>query len=148
MREDELEELANVPLRDQLAAIAPVLNRLEALSDATVCYDLFADALIWSDELPPFDEIEPPRVWCLRPVFHFRTRLILAQASDLYREYWLDAHRLFPSWPGLHSERCKPNDELAAEFRRWRAKAWRSLDKADRYLSALCLRPPDQPEAR
>ena len=92
------------------------LNGLQPKPDAVLHYDLFADALVWSDELPaPADRAGDILIGSeLRGVWHFRTTLILGQPKEKFRAAWEDALKCFPDWPGFDPKRR--DTALAATF--------------------------------
>jgi len=68
-------------------------------------YHLFADALRWADEYPPWwglSELEN----ALRYLWHYRTGLILGEARKGI-ELWDLGKQLFPHWVGFHPSRCR-----------------------------------------
>lgn len=113
----------------KLATIAKVMNALTKSPDAVVHYDMLAGALWWSDERPAPDQLDDSD--CLRPVFRYRTSEIISEPEPEYLPFWLAAKNAFPKWPGFDPERCKPDDNLAALYRRSEAKGLLSLDLAD-----------------
>lgn len=92
-----------------LARIAPALQALKALTEVTVSYDLFSDALKWSDETPACFPENAEACNCLRGLWRYRTSLILGQPQDRHRELWGAALRAFPEWPGFLPERRDPS---------------------------------------
>jgi hypothetical protein len=122
-----------VNLPDELIAkldtIAGAMNALVKSSEATIQYDMLAGALWWSDERPAIGQIEDSD--CLRPVFRYRTSLIISEPEPAYLPYWLAARKAFPQWPGFDLERCRPDESLVALYRRSSARALLSLDLAD-----------------
>jgi hypothetical protein len=135
-----------------LARLAPVLRGLKHSPDATTFYDMFSDALIWSDEWPGARVLRTIKGWqVLRFVFHFRTLLILGRSEETEpdpesqvfaaerREIWNEARRLFPEWPGFDPRRCSPDlrgvyESLSAESRRELDEVKRELDAGDSKL--------------
>jgi hypothetical protein len=113
----------------KLATIAKVMNTLTKSPDATISYDMLADALWWSDELPAIGTI--PGDGCLRPVVHYRTSVIINKPVPECLPYWLAAKMKFPNWPGFDTERCKPDEELAALYRKSKTKGLLSLNLID-----------------
>ena len=107
-------------LLGRLVQVAPKMNGLVKSPTALVHYDMMAGALWWSDERPDFDE--PEYHWCLRPLFRYRTTLILGEPDQRYEHLWEQAKRLFPAWPGFDAERCRDDVQLARLYRiknRW-----------------------------
>ena len=69
-------------------------------------YHLFADALVWADELPfRWRRLGIDHV--LRPLWHYRMGLILGETRR-FVELWELGKRLFPHWIGFHPSRCRP----------------------------------------
>jgi hypothetical protein len=92
----------------QLSAIAPRMRKLVFNPQADLGYDLFADALVWSDERPSLQECGDESamiVSCLRSILHYRTTIILGAPDETFREIWEAAELLFPTWPGFDARR-------------------------------------------
>jgi len=117
---------------DRLVSIADAMNGLEKSSDAVVHYDMMAGALWWSDERPDCFETEDN--WCLRPVFRYRTSMILGAPEAPCLPYWEAARKHFPDWPGFAPERCSPDSELPALYHKQKAVVLLSID----LVSILC----------
>lgn len=104
-------------------ALARFLNGLPHDGSASICYDAFADALIWSDEVPPQDF--PDRVSFnaseLRGVWRYRTTLILGTPEENRRAAWEEAMKCFPNWPGFDPKRR--DSSLASTFRAMQEEA-------------------------
>ena len=92
---------------------------------AAPLFDGMSDALIWSDELTPTTPTK--LIWSLRPLFYYRTGLILG-ASRSGAERWQLGCRLFPHWVGFHPSRCCPSPELSRIYQLGSAQFVRSLD--------------------
>jgi hypothetical protein len=88
-----------------LKKIAPKLNQLQEHLDARVSYELMSGGLVWSDELPPWEQLEPGESHCLRAIWRFRSSLILGCPVEKFRPHWEEAQRLFPKWPGFNPVR-------------------------------------------
>lgn len=113
---------------DQLDAIASEMNAMKLESDATISFDLLADALQWSDEVPDFGGRRPRDFWCLRPVLRYRTTLILGAPEEDLADYWREAQRRIPEWPGFHPSRCREDASLADLYHQLRAEGMASVD--------------------
>jgi hypothetical protein len=112
-----------------LMKIAHKLNQLREDANARVHYELMSDGLVWSDELPPWSELETGESHCLRAVWRFRTSLIEEKPDERYRANWEKAQELFPQWPGFLPERHLPKwRELFREQRDKLVTAWEDLD--------------------
>jgi hypothetical protein len=109
----------------ELGQIAAAMNALPRSANATVAYDLLADALWWSDERPTNSKIAG--AGCLRLVFNYRTGLIIDAPKPEFLCYWLAAKKEFPNWPGFDPGRCSGNPQLAAVYRRSAAESLFSL---------------------
>ena len=103
-------------LYERLESIAAQMNSLRRSWFAHLKYDMMADALWWSDERPDFAAAEDH--WCLRPVFRYRTALIVGDSADEWFQIWARAQELFPKWPGFHRSRTSPNPKLADFYKR------------------------------
>jgi hypothetical protein len=88
-------------------AIAAHLQSLAKNPQAMPHYDLFADALVWSDEVPSPLPIADQNidVTCLRGVWHYRSSMILGKPEERHRPAWEAALELFPLWPGFDPAR-------------------------------------------
>jgi len=90
---------------EAIERIAPKLNQLQKDPNARVHYELMSGGLVWSDELPPWDELEPGDSNCLRGIWRFRSSLILGIPEEKHRRRWEQGQKLFPNWPGFLPER-------------------------------------------
>jgi len=97
-----------------LHLIAQSMARLCEVRSECVSFDCMSYGVIWQDEMPPLDQRGQAHSWGLRPVFGYRTSLILGQPDPSLEEYWTLAKHLFPEWVGFRPERCEPSAELAA----------------------------------
>jgi hypothetical protein len=92
-------------------------------------YDLWADALKWIDESPPWPWRDPPElVDGLRALFHYRTGLILGDVRP-YGGIWELGRRLFPCWVGFHPSRCRRSRQLARFYRALRLETYRGFHR-------------------
>jgi hypothetical protein len=85
----------------ELEQIASCLNSLVLSEDAIVHYDIYADGLIWSDELPNQLTGTNLPLSSLRPLLRYRTSLILSCPMQKYQYAWDSGLVLFPDWPGF-----------------------------------------------
>jgi hypothetical protein len=99
-----------------LQKISVEINRLEWDEHATVHYDLMSDALVWSDERPR--NLCGSEMWCMRPIFRYRTGLILGLEIAEFRDYWEAGRRLFPQWIGFRRDRSSRDPALEEEYHR------------------------------
>jgi hypothetical protein len=141
-----LETRVNKFRSEQLASIAPLMRELKHSPTATLSYDAFADALVWSDELPAWgyqagtgphnvlhiglqDLPRPPAPFpavagildlsCIRAVLHYRSSLVLGVPDAYSEESWTEARRLFPEWPGFAPQRrSRDLEPVLREFQR------------------------------
>ena len=100
--------------------LARFLQGLQKDDNARFFYDLCADALVWSDEVPPIgspdcDTFNAPD---LRGVWRYRTTLILGRPEEKRRLAREEARKHFPNWPGFDPKRCDAS--LASTF--WQCK--------------------------
>lgn len=80
---------------------------------ARVFHDVMSNAFIWRDEVPTMDDVS--LIWLLRPVWHFRTSLIIESPSRKHAPYWDEAMACCPDWVAFLPERRQPRDS----FKRW-----------------------------
>jgi hypothetical protein len=114
-----------------LAKIAPKLALLCEDPKARMYFELMSGALVWSDELPPVDQLEPAESHRLRGVWRYRTSLILGQPEEKFRAGWERLLALCPSWPGFLADRRKPNPERIKYYHERSATSladWEALD--------------------
>jgi hypothetical protein len=116
--------------------LAPFLNGLKPKLDAALHYDLFADALVWSDELPAPAHRTGDVLFGseLRGVWHFRTTLILGQPKEKFRAAWDEAMSCFPNWPGFDPKRR--DAALAATFIAMQEAAMKKCDETEARIEA------------
>jgi hypothetical protein len=103
-----------------LQEIAEDLTNLMLDPTATLHYDIMSDALVWSDERPKGRLVR--ELWCLRPVFRYRTGLILGLELTEFQNDWQTANQLFPLWIGFRDERSSRSVALQAEYIRLKEK--------------------------
>lgn len=103
---------------NSLSVIAEQLNQLPVASNPTVGYDLFADALVWSDEYPKEMAGRVRSFDCLKLILRYRTAIICGDEEAELEVYWNAAKQLFPKWPGFLQLRCSRSTELQQEFDR------------------------------
>ncbi|QDT10529.1 hypothetical protein [Planctomycetes bacterium K23_9] len=86
-------------------------------TDASVRYDMLADALVWSDETgysTPNDVIDG-----LRQLRHYRTHVMLNDSEpEPDGDVWLHCRSLFPKWVGFLPARHNQTPELLTIYRR------------------------------
>ena len=92
------------------------LNSLcEPDANATIDYDVLADAIIWSDETNDATPIDV--IHALRQLRHYRTHVML-ENDEPNNDVWRHCLTLFPHWVGFLPERRTPTPELLDEYRR------------------------------
>lgn len=98
--------------------LARIAVRFSAISiadpNATICYDVMADGIYWSDELP---QVFPEDLLAVRILLHHRTAVLLQEASEETQVWWIFAQKYFPGWVGFLPERCTPTTELQKVIR-------------------------------
>lgn len=120
-------------------ALAPMLNALQSDPQAMMHYDLLADALVWSDEVPTPEKCGDIPVGAeLRGIWNYRTSLILGQPKEKYRAAWEEAMRCFPNWPGFELKRRET--VLAPTFRAMQSEAMNKFEHAEDCIEAELAR--------
>jgi hypothetical protein len=116
--------------------LACFLDALQQDENARMFYDLFADALVWSDEVPPadFPGRESFMASDLRGLWRFRTTLILGQPEEKRRLGWEEALKWFPNWPGFDAKRRAP--ALGATFLAMQAESMNKWEVAQDCIEA------------
>jgi hypothetical protein len=126
------------------AKLAPFLELLKKDENAKFFYDLFADALVWSDEVPPPDF--PNRVSFntaeLRGLWRYRTTLILGQPDEKRRPAWEKAIECFPNWPGFDPKRR--DIALASTFSALQGAAMKKWEEDDERINASLAKKKQQ----
>jgi len=95
--------------------------------DASVRYDILADALVWSDET--IDSTPNDLINGLRQLRHYRTHVML-NALNPDGDVWLHCRSLFPDWVGFIPDRHMRTTELLSIYRRgdvssrWCLRQW------------------------
>jgi hypothetical protein len=121
----------NEVLMREYQKLAKFLNNLPTDPNARVSYDVFADALIWSDEVPPQDF--PDRLSFsaadLRGIWRYRTTLILGRPEEKRRDAWDEAMKCFPNWPGF--DLTRRDVALAATFAAMQQEAMNKWEYAE-----------------
>ena len=88
-------------------------SQLDAISEpapsARVFFEVMSGALVWSDEVK---DVPTKVIWSLRPLFAFRSSLILGQPEEKGRSYWDASTSLFPRWVGFVPARAEPSPQL------------------------------------
>jgi hypothetical protein len=122
--------------------IASEMERTNVNPEAIITYDLFADALAWSDEYPNnylnnpnahFDEMSSIRV-----LFRYRTTILLGTPDEILRPYWDQALLLFPNWAGFNPERLKPKQELVNFYECNKTAGNKNIIRLEKYFCRLC----------
>jgi hypothetical protein len=104
----------DVKLLELLEVLREHAKRLDSLSQpspsATVFYEVMSGALVWSDE--KIEGVPTEVIWALRPLFAFRSSLILGSPQEKWRPYWEASVAMFPHWIGFRPERLIATPEL------------------------------------
>ena len=105
----------------ELTRISPMMQSLVLSPTATIRYDAASGAVIWSDEVPDPTLARVRDLWCLRPVFRYRTTLIMGEPEQEHEHAWDCAQKLFGKWPGFSPWRR--STDLAATAQRLRKES-------------------------
>jgi hypothetical protein len=111
----------------RLMRVAQYLQELRAKEDALVFYEWLSGGLVWTDEIPDPRNVSASLSEVLRPLFRYRTTMILGSPDVQYHGYWCQACELFPAWPGFLPERRAP--ELRELYLSLSTKAATEIDK-------------------
>ena len=114
---------------ERLSRIAGEMNRTRVSPTAQVHYDLLADALVWSDELPCEISGRRGEFDCIKLLWRYRTTMLLGKPDNSFRPYWVRARAIFPNWAGFHFSRLKATEELVEFYRREHDRGIRSLEE-------------------
>jgi hypothetical protein len=99
---------------DALSMLLAVATELHTSRDydpnAVPFFDLMSGGLVWSDER----QANVRAVWALRPLWMYRTSVLLGVPDTRHSALWQEAQRIVPDWIGFHPARCTPSPELAA----------------------------------
>lgn len=120
--------------------LAAELNDTTPTADATLDYDLLADALVWSDEYPPPRMERLGDVTCIRVLLRYRTTILLGSPDESLKLYWDMALAMFPNWAGLSAERLIPSDELRNIYEHLKMTGDRNLKKSIDGIEKYCRR--------
>jgi hypothetical protein len=95
---------------ERLKKLAPKLNLLREDPNARVHYELMSGGLVWSDELPPWDELESGESHCMRAIWRFRSSLIEDKPDERFRIKWscFPIGQFFGGATGYEMERNVP----------------------------------------
>ncbi len=104
---------------DQFCRIADEMNRTRASSKPEISYELFADALVWTDEYPEGYKQRLGAFDCIKLLLRYRTTLILGNPDALLKPYWDEARALFPQWAGFDAARQREDERLRAIYERY-----------------------------
>jgi hypothetical protein len=92
-------------------------------------YEWMSGALIWRDETRTDT---PTRVvWALRPIWAYRTSLMLGEPRAELAEAWRFGREHFPNWVGFLSERREAREEWLEIYRKGEAEMREALHKAE-----------------
>lgn len=121
------------PVGDPLDTLRAHATRLNSLStpapSARVFYEIMSGGLVWSDEAG--EDLPVEVVWALRPLFAFRSSMILGSPQEKWRTYWDACVVLFPRWVGFHAERTTPTPALLRILRQGERRLDRCLESLD-----------------
>ena len=96
-------------------------------------YELMSGAVIWSDEMR--GNLSSELISGLRVVWAYRSSLYLEEPRKEFEDVWNRARELFPSWPGFHESRLKPDGKVISYYKRVKYKSDRKLDLVDKSTS-------------
>lgn len=111
-----VDSAADDPLRILAAHAARLDVQCNPAPGSAPFDELMSGALLWPDECPVDAPVE--LAWALRPVFAFRTSLMLGRPRLEFAALWGHAIRLFPNWVGFRPERRAPEPGLLRVYRR------------------------------
>ena len=100
--------------KEEFCTIAKDLESLSRDPTATLHFEVMSNALVWSDEV--LRNRRARETWCMRPVFRYRTGLIMGLDFDEFREDWRIAKTIFPRWIGFSADRCDRSNFLEERY--------------------------------
>ncbi|MBN1910367.1 MAG: hypothetical protein JW818_11550 [Pirellulales bacterium] len=115
-----------------LEQIAGKMDQARFSPEAKIDYNLFADALVWSDEYPSDIEGQRADYDCVKLLLRYRTTLLLGNPDNTFKPYWEAGKRLFPNWAGFHVSRVTPTEELRQQFESFHARGERHIQAWER----------------
>jgi hypothetical protein len=99
-----------------LAEHAAHLNRICWAEQFTQpFYEIWSGALVWRDETNSQTPVEV--IWALRPIWKYRTSIILNEPREELGELWRFARGQFPDWVGFRADRRLGTPELLRIYR-------------------------------
>ena len=120
---------ANKLWLEKLGEIGPQVERLRKRKFAELCYNEFAGAIFWDDEVP-FGELSLEAQNGLTSALGYRTSLAIGKPEAEFLPYWEVAKITFPDWIGFLPERTNPDSEILELFKK-------TIDKWDSELREL-----------
>lgn len=81
-----------------------------------IFYEIMSGGLVWSDETTSKTPTEV--IWALRPIFAYRTSLMLGKPREELQPMWNLGLSRFPKWVGFRPDRRQATPELLLLYRR------------------------------
>ena len=122
----------------EFGSIADEMNRTRASSGAEISYDVFADALVWSDEYPDRYRGRRKRFDCVKLLLRYRTTLILGDPDPFFEPFWDEARELFPLWAGFDAARQCEDEQLRSIHEQYHRKATEWIESLDQEREKTC----------
>jgi hypothetical protein len=113
--------------------IASEMDHTNVNPEAVLQFDLFADALLWSDEYPPPRKDRLGDITCVRVLLRYRTTFLLGNPDQRLKPYWDQALLMFPNWAGFTPHRMKPTEELRNFYEKQKKIGDKSIIHFEKY---------------
>jgi hypothetical protein len=95
-----------------LKRVAPMMRKLDKDERGGFFFDAMTESVIWHDELPKPSDRGGENFWGLRPIFRYRSSVLMGSPEMEWEPYWQLAKSLFPCWVGFRAERLEPKEEI------------------------------------
>lgn len=119
----------NPDIFDPYQSLEEYASRIDGIRESDLSlkpfYDWMSGALVWRDETRP--DTPTRLIWALRPVWAYRTSLMLGEPREELAQCWQFGLERFPNWVGFLPERREPRAELLEIYRKGKVKMLEAL---------------------